>query len=366
MEKIQSLIFLQKRAGKAGAQTCLARLLQHPKVQAYNPVLVTGETGWLTGECDRLGVARIVRSFPSSRSLKGRLWQNRLFARQIAADLDRLGRRAGFIQGNDYLDGLLTQALAKKCQVPSGLFLRSSKMALRDYTKYRCDQPDHVALIAEQMYETVKSWGVGAPIELILDGVYPEEFSQPKPRHSDLFPNRVLVIGSEIKSKGWSDLTQAIYQLEQSGRLNHLILDFTGDRPECSENDLKLERFKQVTCNFLGRVEQFQELVQRYELVINPSRQECSGMASLEVVAAGVPLLTSRTGVMEQVISDERFLFRPHDPLDLQRALQALVIDWSHSDSDWGRAQERIIQQFNIHDSVAQLVTAYEKFWPDG
>ncbi len=57
------------------------------------------------------------------------------------------------------------------------------------------------------------------------------------------------------------------------------------------------------------------ELTREYELVINASRGETFGMAAIEVIAAGISLLSSRTGVIEKVIENEGLLFEPHiDP----------------------------------------------------
>jgi len=62
-----------------------------------------------------------------------------------------------------------------------------------------------------------------------------------------------------------------------------------------------------------------------YDLVINPSRMESFGTAAIEVLAAGVPLLSSRTGVIEQVQESAEMLFPPHRPEALASALKNVL-----------------------------------------
>ncbi len=172
-------------------------------------------------------------------------------------------------------------------------------------------------------------------------------------------PGRVLVIGSPLAWKGWADLTEALYLLERTGALPPMHFDFTGVRPDPGENDLKLDRFAVATCGFLGRVEAFRDLVRSYDLVINPSRMETFGMAAIEVLAAGVPLLSSRTGVIEQVQEQSDMLFSPAQPAELAAALRKLVESWADLDFGVATAQVNIRRSLLIDHAAARLNEGY-------
>ncbi len=116
--------------------------------------------------------------------------------------------------------------------------------------------------------------------------------------------------------------------------------------------------------NFLGHTEDFVNLVRGFQLVVNPSRQETFGMAAVEVVASGVPLLTTRVGVMEKFIKDVRFLSDPSDPSDLSEKLLKILMYWEGFNMCAAVAcsQNDIQAQFNINDTVEKIKKKYLDF----
>ncbi len=82
-------------------------------------------------------------------------------------------------------------------------------------------------------------------------------------------------------------------------------------------------------------------------------------MAALEVIAAGIPLLSSRTGVIESVIENEGLLFQPKNPQSLADAFARLVSNWRTMDFDIARQQENIRRQYHIDTTVNGLLTEY-------
>jgi len=357
---LNSVFYLQNRTHRAGAQTCLARILRNPEMRPWNPVLICSGAGWLTLEGERAGVPVVCESFPRSRSLFGRLHGNAAFVRSVAervrpAICDRL-----IVHANDHLEGILGLKLAGALGAKSAIFLRSPGMTRDDYFKYRCNKFELIIAVGDELRERVQSWERRRPIELIHDGIESGEFEAPKPKIQAL-PKRVLVIGSALAWKGWADLTDALFLLEQEKVMPPLQFDFTGEEPSESANDLKLARLSVVCCKFIGRVEAFRDLVRSYDLVINPTRMESFGMAAIEVLAAGVPLLSSRTGVIEQVQKTKEMLFPPSRPDVLAAALRHLLTNWKTIDFGASRAQEYIRDRFLIDHAVGRLTAAYEK-----
>lgn len=350
----QGLLFLQNRTHRAGAQTCLARILGNPHMNSRVSLLCS-ESGWLTRECTRLGVPFAVERFPTSRTLLSRAFGNAAFALRAAKRITQAGFAPAIVHANDHIEGLLGLALAKRLDTHSAIFLRSSAMTKRDYYKYGCDRYDLVIAVGNELHGRAQSWDANKRIELIYDGIAKEEFLPPKPK-PDSSPSKILVIGNAGEAKGWGDLANALLILEAAG-VTLPVFDFTGDASGKAYQPV-LERLR-VRCSFIERTEDFQSLVRNYDLVLNPSRNESFGMAAIEVLAAGVPLLSSRTGVIEQVQKNPEMLFEPNNPEALAGALDNVLRRWNEIDFGVAVAQRVIRERFLVDHTAAKLDAAY-------
>jgi glycosyltransferase involved in cell wall biosynthesis len=232
-------------------------------------------------------------------------------------------------------------------------------MTKRDYYKYGCGRYDLVASVGEELRLRAQAWNPTKSIHLIPDGIEPEEIIAPKPKPNRA-PSKLLVIGSPSPLKGWADFIDALHFLENENALQQMTFDFCGGSPGPGTEDLKLNRLRHH-CNFLGRVEGFRDLVRGYDLVINPSRKESFGMAALEVMAAGVPLLSSRTGVIERVQHNAEMLFPPHQPRALADALRNILTRWSDVDFGAAAAQDEIRRLFLVDKTADRLSDAYSR-----
>lgn len=358
------VVFIQKRTHRAGAQTCLARLFSHSDLAPLKPILVCEQAdGWLWETAGKAGIDRIAFPFPSSRSLYGKAWGNRSFGTKIANQLKRIHGEKFIIHANDHLEGLLGHSIADRLGAHRAIFLRAPGMTRNDYYKYRCNEYEMIAAVGDSFRDSIQTWDDGNRIRLIHDGIGSNEFLPPIERDKK-FPNRLLIVGSPLRWKGWKDLVDAMVELEKEPAIPSLELHFTGDKPSAEDNDLGLSRLRTTKVCFLGRVEGFRNLLRNYALVINPSRQETFGMAAIETVAAGVPLLSSRSGIIDQVL-DPYFLFEPHNPSDLALSIKRLYGDWETLDWESGKFQDRIRDNFLVDKAVAKLLDLYAKMLSD-
>lgn len=354
------VLFVQGRTHKAGAQTCLARLLRHDRVRQWNCMALCSEPDWFTEECSRLKVPVTLRKFPSSRSLTARLFRNEAFSQRAAASLVAKDFLPAIVFANDHQEGLLALSLAKRFGAKTAILLRSPGMRREDYFKFRCHLFDHVSAIGDELAARVQAWDSSKQVHVAYDGVFEDEFLPPKKKPT-LAPSRILVIGSPLKWKGWADLVEALAILKRHGALPKLQIDFTGTIPTPGDNDLKLSQLGNVACNFLGRVEKFRELVRGYDLVINPSRMETFGMAAVEVIAAGVPLLSSRTGVIDDVQTNPAMLFDAANPASLAQTLRTVLEGWNGMDFGVASAQRNVRRKFMIDHAAAALDAVFNE-----
>ncbi len=352
---LKNVLFIQKLPHKAGAQYCLARVLRKLKERALDPILLISEDGWLTRECQQNGIQVLRTRFPSSRSLSGYLYKNRSFTKRVKKRLNQLGVLPPIVQGNDHPEALRTLELAEFLNVKSSLMLRTPTMNGGDYFKYRCNQSDLIMVESDQLKEAVKVWDSKKKVVVVNNGLTDEEFLHPR-NPASISPSKVLVLGNPSARKGWADVIKALGILGDRDNLSPMTFDFPGQRPSGLKTARRLGSF---SVNFIGHHANFKELTLKYELVINASRGETFGMAPLEVIAAGIPLLSSRTGVIEKVVKNGCLLFEPHNPQSMADTFAKLVINWKTVDFDLGRQQQNIRRHFHIDSTVNRLLAEF-------
>lgn len=348
------VLFIQRRAGRAGAQTCLVRLAGADAGTGGHPVVVTAATGWLAEAAAAAAISVETLAFPSPRSLTARLWGNRLWAGQLAARLKARGVSPSMVVGNDHHESLLALVLARTLKVPSGVILRSSGMTARDFIKHACGRHDAVFAIGEDFLRRVRTFPGGEQALPLSDGLDEADFVVGPPL-SARFPARALVLGTPHPDKGWSDLLAGREQLPEASPLRYLQLDFTATPSAAEREALGLDRFDLTHCRFLERTERFAARLADYDLVINASRRETFGMAALEALAAGRALVSSRTGVVESVIDDPRLLFRPADAADLARALEGLPALWATIGPTIEASRQRLKASYGVEAALSQF-----------
>lgn len=354
-----TVIFIQQSPALAGSQKSLLRLMRALN-DCWQPVLVCGAEGWLTAESRASGIPVVVRPFPSSRSLKARLFGNRRFGQAVARQCRVYIQDGCLVHGNDHIQSLSALAVADALHAPSVLTVRSTGMTKRDFFKYKCFRHLAVAAVGQTLYRRTSDWCPASRLRLIENGVAEDEISS-EIHHGICIPGSVVVPGSAQPGKGWRDLADALVILESQGRGADLEFVFLGN--SCGQqvdNFLGSSRLKQFRLRHLPLTDDFQQTVGKYGFAVHPSRSESFGMALLEVLAAGVPVLTSRTGVAEKVVTDSRFLFEPQNPEDLAAKLESLIADFSGADRMVTRAQEIIRRQYCVARTAGQYMELYK------
>ena len=77
--------------------------------------------------------------------------------------------------------------------------------------------------------------------------------------------------------------------------------------------------------HFLGYRRDLAAIVAAADLMLVPSRAEGFGLAALEAMAQGVPVVASDVGALPEVVGEGGVLFRSGDAQDLARAVQAAL-----------------------------------------
>jgi len=151
------------------------------------------------------------------------------------------------------------------------------------------------------------------------------------------------------------DLVEVLVALHRNVRARMVLV---GDGPERNavEAHAQARGLRDSMC-FLGRRDDFAELLGHADGFVLPSESESFGVAALEAMAAGVPVFGYRVGGLPEVVTEDTGRLVPVGDVE---ALAAAIRDGLQLRDELGRAARvRAVQQFRSGDSVA----AYERYF---
>jgi len=352
------LLILQERAHKAGAQYAILRTLRTEAFQKIKPCVILGEKGWLSEQFDINGINYLVEPFPSSRSLSGKILKNRQFTKKVIQQLPNLPPE--IIIANDHGESLLALEIAKQFNSKTAAFLRTPGMSERDFLKYKCDRFDLILTIGEELTQRVQSWHPSGNIHATFDGIEDDEFT-PTPPISDSFPTHWLIIGGAAPRKGWQDFAEALRIAEKNPDFPTISCDFTSDAPSRSDeqNNMELDLPRRAEFNFIGKVDNLATTAQHYGLCVHPSRAETFGLAAAEIIAAGIPLLASNTGILPRIQSISHMTFEPLDPDSMAHCFLETQQQWPPAPTQLEESKELLQDQFSMDAQGQKYYTIF-------
>jgi N-acetyl-alpha-D-glucosaminyl L-malate synthase BshA len=132
---------------------------------------------------------------------------------------------------------------------------------------------------------------------------------------------RVIFIGALVWQKGVDILIEAFKDIKK--KFNDISLFIVGDGPERERLGTLVERLGVGNVEFRGYVADLDPVFTAKSVFVLPSRQEGFGIALLEAMARGVPVVGSKTGGIPEIIRDGKngFLFTAGNPTSLADAV---------------------------------------------
>lgn len=180
-------------------------------------------------------------------------------------------------------------------------------------------------------------------------------------------PDQILFVGTIRHVKGVDVLLRAIKLLVKRGRAARLILvgesfyrnyqqDYAGLMQMAKE--LKLNSH----VKFAGGkpVEEVVRAMQQSALLVLPSRRETLGMVLAEAMACGTPVVATRCGGPEDIVTDRvGILVPPEDPAALADAIERVLNERARFDPRALRAYS--LENFGIEVVAERLVKLYRE-----
>lgn len=137
----------------------------------------------------------------------------------------------------------------------------------------------------------------------------------------------LLSLGTQEPNKNRTAIIQALAQLTVSGRDLHLaVVGGGGWRTETEREEIEGLGLTSLI-HYTGYVpeEDLPAIYSAASMFLFPSLHEGFGLAALEAMSCGVPVITSNTSSLPEVVGDAALLIDPRDPATLAAAIGRLI-----------------------------------------
>lgn len=179
-------------------------------------------------------------------------------------------------------------------------------------------------------------------------------------------PARVAYVGRLRQVKGVAVLVDAWHLLAPRGEARLVIAGDGEERPALAAQIARLSLEGSVL--LAGERADVPAVLREADVYVQPSFQEGMPNAVLEAMAAGLPVVATRVGGNEDLVTDgdNGLLVPPGSPAELARAIRRLVDDPALARRMGERARARA-ERYGLPSVTAQLVRAYRgEPAPDG
>jgi N-acetyl-alpha-D-glucosaminyl L-malate synthase BshA len=213
--------------------------------------------------------------------------------------------------------------------------------------------------------ETIEAFRIDKPIRVIHNFVDCNEF---RPLRNEAVRRRyvrrdeklLIHVSNFRKVKNIPVVIDVFSEVRDSIPCRLLLV---GDGPELEPIELAVkERGLAEDVIFLGDQEFIADILAVGDVFLLPSEHESFGLAALEAMSCGVPVVTSNIGGLSEVIRDGEtgFLKDPHDVAGMRDVVLRLLLDEPWRREMGLKARERAKADFGKDKIVGEYVALYD------
>ena len=240
--------------------------------------------------------------------------------------------------------------------------------SFRPVVTHSINHSDGVTAVSEYLrHETGEHFGIEQDIEVVPNFIDTERFQRAEKDHfkQALCPDgeQVVVHVSNFReAKRAPEVIEIFSRLRAEGFDLKLLL--VGDGPERTATQrLARERGVHGDVRFLGKQEPVEEILSIADVFVMPSGSETFGLAALEAMACGVPVVASEIGGLPELVVDgETGYLCPLGDIDAfaERAAR-LLGNAEHQQEMAAAARRRAVEVFDVDKVVPRYEDYYER-----
>lgn len=233
-------------------------------------------------------------------------------------------------------------------------------------TKFSIEQSDGATAVSEFLRdETYRAFGCGqCDLRVIPNFVNLEEYHpEAALPHDALAPegHKVLVHVSNFREvKRVKDVVRIFARVRRAMPATLLMVGDGPDRHDAETEAREVGVGGDV--RFLGRLDTVAPVLAAADLFLLPSQTESFGLAALEAMACGAPVVAARTGGLPEVITDE--VDGILEPPGSVEAMARRAINLLRDPAEHSRMRAAALEKARQY-SAASIVPAYEAFYKE-
>ena len=177
---------------------------------------------------------------------------------------------------------------------------------------------------------------------------------------------KVLFVGRLVKEKGIFDLLKAFFELKKAKLGVEVLLHIVGRGEERKKLDHIIQKFglKRWIKIDVYKYKHMPSVYQNADVFVMPSRstrtwEEQYGMALVEAMATGLPILAYRSGAIPEVLGECGVLIKEGDVIGLVKSLKEIVLRNSLRQKLAFRARRRAKIFFDANKTADKLRQIY-------
>jgi glycosyltransferase involved in cell wall biosynthesis len=352
------------RCVRGGAYQVVRALLDRLPREEFEQTLISGPEAAPAGA---LVVPELVREISPRHDLAALLRMTRIFAKE----------RPDVVHAHTYKAGVLASVAARLAGVPSVLFTPHGHIfsrganipgvpgglkleALRWITRAAQGCADRITALSDPDLEQQLALGLSAASKYVVvrNGIDCDRFPGPRPR---LFEGGPIIgaVGRFSEEKGHRYLLEAIAILRRQVKQVRLVLVGYG----ALEGDLRSRVGAlglEGAVRFAGERDSA-EMLGGFDVFVQPSLYESQGIAILEAMAAGIPVISSDVGGVRDVVrhGESGLLVPPADPSALAAAIFRLLVNLDLCRSLADRAGRDVRRRFSSSTMIESYAALY-------
>lgn len=235
-----------------------------------------------------------------------------------------------------------------------------------EITRFGINQSDAVTAVSKYLAdETRSSFRLDADIRVIPNFINPSSFS---PRFRDPLVRSLYAAQDEMLLGHLSNF-RAVKRIPDVLRVFHLLQRQVPSRLLMMGEGVELEPARHLAAelgissrvSFLGPVTKVRDVLAQLDLFLLPSEYESFGLAALEAMACGVPVICTKTGGLPEVVvnGESGILCEVGDCACMARSAANILKDPQRLEALRAAARKRAVELFPQDLIVAQ----YEKLY---